>query len=385
MGDIQFVRQGLSFKDINSTGQIIPAYKAGITEPALRDGADSLLLFNTPGSEPASVPPPHYCSVTSLIQRSQLEPQVPPLWSGIIKGTMGFVYGPAKSGKTIFCENLGMSIAARKVSYWGRPLDSSQVSGVLFISMEEYWEHRAMRNKRQLGALHLLDGQDFPFRVVDGTFPRYMTSEKDWKTLETTIASSGADLVFIDSFTRLETDEIEKSKVANRVLSKLKELSVRLRITLIVIHHSCKITDQPLGLATVAGSRVVGQEADFILGINRLTNGTRYFKEVSTRYKQEDELVTTFTIGDDFWLTRQRDVQESSLFQPVDHRENSGNRELVFRTIKSLAEKTGQVKTSDLVSRLKSKLGKTVVYRYISSLEKESLIDHSEKGYLTIV
>jgi len=385
MGDNQFVRPGLDFKDINSTGQIIPTYKAGITEPALRDGADSLPLFNTPGCEPASVPPPHYCSVTSLIQRSQLEPQVPPLWSGIIKGTMGFVYGPAKSGKTIFCENLGMSIAARKESFWRRPLDSSQVSGVLFISMEEYWEHRAMRNSRQLSALDVLDSPDFPFKVVVGTFPRYMTSEKDWRTLETTIASSGADLVFIDSFTRLETDEIEKSKVANRVLSKLKELSVKLRITLIIIHHSCKITDQPLGLATMAGSRVVGQEADFILGINRLTNGTRYFKEVSTRYKQEDELVTTFTIGDDFWLTGQRDVQESSLFQPVDHRENSGNRELVFRTIKSLAEKTGKVKTSDLVSRLNGKLGKTVVYRYISSLEKESLIDHSEKGYLTIV
>jgi len=384
MGDFGTLKPELDFRDFNSTGQIIHTGIARIYEPTPLSEEDSLPPINTQGSIPAIIPPSHFCSVTSLIQRCQLEPQVPPLWSGIVKGSMGFVFGPAKSGKTVWCETFGTSIAARMEKFWGRPLDSLQVNGLLFISMEEHWEHRAMRNQRQLSSIGIMDGQDFPYMVVKPSFPRYMTGKKDWETLEATISDSEADLVFIDSFTRLEIDEIEKSKVANRVLSRLKELAMKLKITLVIIHHSSKITDQPLGLATMAGSRVVGQEADFILGINRLSNGTRYFKEVSTRYTQESELVTTFTIGDDFLVTQKKEVTESSLFRPVDHRENSGNQELVFRTIQELQEECGVVKTSELIARLHGKLQKTVIYSYLNNLEEEGLIDRSQKGVIIL-
>lgn len=134
----------------------------------------------------------------------------------------------------------------------------------------------------------------------------------------------------------------------------------------------------------MAGSRVVGQEADFILGINKLSNNIRYFKEVSTRYKQESELVTPFYINGDFWLVKKIDVQEQSLFKTVDHRENPANQELVFNTIEELSHESGNIKTSNLIKTLSGSLGRTVIYGYLKNLEQNGLIDLSEKGFIKI-
>ncbi|MDI9564897.1 MAG: AAA family ATPase [Bacteroidota bacterium] len=326
-----------------------------------------------------------YSNIFSMIERCSKEPEIPMICSGIKKGTFGFVYGPAKSGKTIYCENLGMSIAARKQSYLGMPLYPHFVNKVLFISMEEFWQNRTERNKKQLSALHGFDERNFNYMVVDEHFPTSLVNEKNWRTFEETIISSGADFVIVDSFTRMIRDEIEKSKVGSEMLLRLKNLTMKLKITLIVIHHSAKIINMPLDIANMAGSRVVGQEADFILGINRLSNGTRYFKEVSTRYKQENDLVTTFHIDDNLWLVKRRDVQESSLFQPVDHRENPENEELVFQTIQDLNSGSGEIKTSDIISQLRGTIGQTVIYGYLKDLEQNGLIDRSQKGYIKLM
>jgi hypothetical protein len=208
---------------------------------------------------------------------------------------------------------------------------------------------------------------------------------KSWKIFEETIIRSGAELVIVDSFTRMIRDEIEKSKVGSELLIRLKELTNRLKITMIVIHHSSKIINMPLDIANMAGSRVVGQEADFILGINKLSNNTRYFKEVSTRYKQENELVTTFSINHNLWLVKGRDLQENSLFKPVDHRENPENEELVFDTIEELANENEEVKVADLIKNLDGTPCRTVIYGYLKNLEGSGLIDRSKKGIIKLL
>ena len=45
--------------------------------------------------------------------------------------SFGLVFGPSKSGKTIFCENLAMSIAMGKTDFFGYKLDG--------IPKKEYW------------------------------------------------------------------------------------------------------------------------------------------------------------------------------------------------------------------------------------------------------
>jgi len=334
---------------------------------------------------PDFIKPVPVCSIFSLIERSASEPEIPMIWSGIKKGTFGFVYGPAKSGKTIFCENLGMSIAAGKNSFLGISLNSSEVKKVLFISLEEYWQNRTERNKKQLSVFFGINEHSFPYLVVDETFPYSILDNKSWKIFEDTIISSGADLVIVDSFTRMIRNEIEKSNVGSEILLRLKELTNRLKITLIVIHHSSKIMNTPLDIANMAGSRVVGQEADFILGINKLSNNTRYFKEVSTRYKQESELVTTFSIDQNLWLVKRHEMNESRLFQPVDHRENPEHQELVFSAIEGLAADVEEVKISDLMDRLNGTLGRTVIYGYLRNLEESGLIDRTKKGIIKIL
>lgn len=343
-----------------------------------------------PLTEPAKVNSKSFihtysCSVYSLIERSANEPATPMIWSGIKKGTFGFVYGPAKSGKTIFCENLGMSIAAGRNTFMGKPLNSKQVKKVLFISMEEFWLNRTERNQQQLSVFNEIDKENFPYLVVDETFPYSILDKKSWKIFEETIIASEADLVIVDSFTRMIRDEIEKSKVGSEILLRLKDLTNRLKITMIVIHHSSKIINMPLDIANMAGSRVVGQEADFILGINKLSNNTRYFKEVSTRYKQEGELVTTFSINHNLWLVKGRELQENSLFKPVDHRENPENEELVFDTIEELAYENEEVKVADLITNLNGTLSRTVIYGYLKNLEESGLIDRSKKGIIKLL
>ncbi len=81
-----------------------------------------------------------------MIIRAQNEPRPQFLWSGVMVGSFGFIFGPSKSGKTILCENLALSIAAGRDSFFRLPIEFSRKK-VLFISMEEYWQPRTQRNE----------------------------------------------------------------------------------------------------------------------------------------------------------------------------------------------------------------------------------------------
>lgn len=325
-----------------------------------------------------------HSDIFSMICRIENEPEIQYIWSGIKKGTFGYVYGPAKSGKTIVCENLGMSIAAKIPSFLGISINHTGIENVLFISMEEFWKNRSERNQKQVSVLIDVNAENFKYSVVNENFPLSMDNKKSWDELERTIMESKADLVFIDSFTRLTWDEVEKSKVGSEISRNLKDLTNRLNITMIVIHHSSKITNSPLELWNMAGSRVVGQEADFILGINKLTNGTRYFKEVATRYKQEDEMVTTFSIGDNLWIKKIKKIKEEQLFNLTDHRVDTGNEDLVYDTILDLQNPENEIKSRNIIAKLDGIVGQSRIYEILGSLERDGLIDRSMKGVVKL-
>lgn len=326
-----------------------------------------------------------FSGILEMVERVKNEPKTEYVWSGIKRGTFGYVYGPAKSGKTILCENLGMAIAAKLPEFLGMPINSNGIESVLFISMEEFWKYRSERNAKQLSVLPNINADNFKYKVVTENFPVTMDFERDWDALERTIVESSANFVLIDSFTRLTSDEVEKSKVGSELSRRLKILTNDLNITMVVVHHSSKITDTFLDLANMAGSRVVGQEADFILGVNRLSNGTRYFKEVATRYKQENELVVPFLINESLWLEEKIAVEEAQLFGTTDRRENPENEQLVYETIKQLARTNAEVKTSEVVANLSGKIGQTTAYGYFENLEYKGLINRQKKGCVRLV
>ena len=206
-------------------------------------------------------------TLTQLTKRVKSEPPTKYLWGGIKEGSFGFVYGPSKSGKTTFCEGLAMSLASGKKSYFDNILTGKR-KNVLFLSLEEYYKERTLRNIKQLEFLKLesLDN----YNTVDENFPRLISGSVEWELLKSIIIDSGSEIVFIDSFSRLYSGSIEESSLAKNIMFKLRELTNDLKITLIIIHHTPKLNGRPITIDSLAGSRILAQDADFLIGINKI-------------------------------------------------------------------------------------------------------------------
>lgn len=223
----------------------------------------------------------------------KISTMVPPkaIFRGIIHPSIGCIFGPSKSFKTTFTESLLLSMSAGLTTFLGEPLYAPS-KRVLLVSMEEFYRNRTERNKKQI--THLTDKHQLDpswsenVYVVDETFPRYLFSDNDWAKLEAEIVRVKPSVVMLDSLTRMTVDPIEDSTVASKVMRKLRELAFKYGITMIIIHHSQKIENKALTIASLAGSRVIGQELDFMIGINRTSNNIRYLKDVAYRYAPDD-------------------------------------------------------------------------------------------------
>jgi KaiC/GvpD/RAD55 family RecA-like ATPase len=330
-------------------------------------------------------------TLDSLIARHDKEPPVPFIWGGIKKQSFGFIFGPSKSGKTTFCENLAMCLAAQLQSFFGQPISPENYT-VLFISLEEYWQNRTERNKKQAQLLLENLGSDSwmqNYKVINEEVPRLINTDEDWEQIESMIRINKANIVFIDSLSRLYEGGIEDSGLAKKVSLKLRELSNKLQITLIVIHHTPKQIGKPITQDSLAGSRILGQEADFLIGIGKSNDGKRYYKEVSFRYKQEQsESVTLFEIDNNQWLIQGAELPESALLKDKDGRADDTNPEQIFEFI---AEKTispaGETYTSELQAEfiVSGIMSKQTLYNCLNRLEKDERIQKLGRGvYKTI-
>lgn len=322
----------------------------------------------------------HFMSLEDMILRSQSEPPIPYLWSGIKIGSFGFIFGPSKSGKTTFCENLALSIATGQNSFFNKPLTEGSKK-VLFVSMEEYWQPRTERNAKQLQELQC--ALNNKFHTVDEHFPRLINSKDDWILLREHIVESGAQVVFIDSLSRMYSGSIEDSNLAKELLLKLRELTNDLKITLVVIHHTPKQIGKPLSIDSLAGSRVLAQEADFMIGISKTPDGNRYMKEVAFRYAQEnDETVTTFLINSNGWLIPAMEVSESSLLKVSDGRADDSNAESLLEEIEELTNLKGYAHSSELLTKFVDSqiMSKPTMYANLTKLATKGKIEKMAKG-----
>jgi len=116
-------------------------------------------------------------TVSQAINRVRTEPDIPTLWSGIKTRSFGYVFGPPKSGKTILCENLAISLALNCKDFLGLPL-LNQENRVLFISMEEYIANRTKRNEIQLKAMGIDKLSNY--WVINEEFPRFFSNKSDF-------------------------------------------------------------------------------------------------------------------------------------------------------------------------------------------------------------
>lgn len=279
------------------------------------------------------------CPLDEMFRTIKNEPPSNMIYSGIKQNSVGFVFGSSKAGKTIYCENLGMLIAAGASEYLG---ESIGLKGkVLFVSLEEFYRGRTERNLKQARKLKEAYGRAWVnnYHTAPKDFPRYLITNEHWQLLYELISNCNPDVVFIDSLSRLYSGSIEESHLAKEVMKRLRELANDTKTTIIVIHHTPKMHNQPLSIDSLAGSRILAQDADFLIGINKTYDNRRYVKEVAFRYHQENsETVKLFSIDDDLWMNYTGDDEEMRLLASYDGRRTDVMRKAIYDFIINKSE-----------------------------------------------
>ncbi len=323
------------------------------------------------------------CSLREMINYVKNEPKMKMVYSGIKENSIGFVFGPSKSGKTIFCENLGMSIASGRDTYMGLPIDIEN-RRVLFLSLEEFYRGRTDRNIKQIAAFSDEERELFfeNYFIASRSMPRYLSSDADWGLIKGLIENHKPGVVFIDSLSRLYEGSIEDSKVGRKVMMHLRELCDEMKITLIVIHHTPKIGNSPLTIDSMAGSRMLAQDSDFAIGINKVSTGKRYVKDVFFRYAPEnDEMVRVFEIDKDIWLKPVKEARETKLLFATDNRTDSTKSDLL---LESFAQ-GDEVTTGFLMEKyVKTEMmSKQTLHTRLNELKEEGVIRDIGHGKYT--
>lgn len=312
----------------------------------------------------------------------QTRPKTKYLWSGVKEKSFGLIFGPSKSGKTIFCENLAMKIAIGAKDFLGYKLDGVPKK-VLFVGLEEHWENRIDRNLKQYDSMNKpeqeLINSNYLYQRID--FQKKMINESDWQDLEEMIIKSEAEVIFIDSITRLNIGKLENSSDAEFIMQRLRDICYNNGVTLFCIHHTPKMEGYPITMDRIKGSSVFAQESDFAIGINRTGLGYRYAKNVFFRYSEDgDENVKEFLINKNTVVELIDETPEQEILNRSDRRRNDDQRQKIIDFINS--DKSKIYKTAELINTFESLLGikGRQIKEYMSELSKSNKIDGTVHG-----
>jgi KaiC/GvpD/RAD55 family RecA-like ATPase len=329
----------------------------------------------------------YFKPIDEAVEDVRREGPIPFIWGGIKEGSFGYVFGPSKSGKTTLSENLAMMLVCGAKEFLGYPLPGRPYR-VLFISLEEYKRPRCERNDKQLQYLHPLPELIKNLFVIEDDFPKFIKDDTSWEMISETISESGAEVVFIDSLTRMGAGEIERSDIARAVSAKLKEIAHECGVTMIIIHHTPKLNGQMISIDSLAGSHVFAQEADFLIGVNKVTSkykhrGVRYLKEVASRYRREDdENVLVFEINEHMWLEEKVVISEAKLFEGPDGRVDETKYNLVSSIIMEQVKGSGtpDFRDRDIRNKAEKEMNRSTYYEKINDLVISGVITRTGKG-----
>lgn len=322
--------------------------------------------------------------LSEMMKKVATEPKSKFIYSGIKENSVGIIVGPSKTGKTMYGENLGMAIAAGLTSYLGHPIDIENRK-VLILSFEEHYTLRTERNAKQAEKLIASHGDAWMENYIVATeeMPTYISTLADWLLLADTIAKYNPGVVILDSVTHM-CEGIEDSSTAQAFTKKLRELSRITNTTILAIHHTHKMFGRPLTIDNIAGSRVVGQELDFMIGINRTLDGKRYIKDVAFRYSANDkDTVTTFTIDDDCWLNVTGEEYEHDLLKEPDGRRDNSNGDKITAYLSEKMETEIQTAGAGELQRrfVPGEMSRTALFDWLKKLVKAGKITETNGQY----
>ncbi|UMB59910.1 helicase RepA family protein [Lutibacter sp. A80] len=323
-----------------------------------------------------------FLTFKEIHEKFKKEPPKKFLWGCIKEGGFGLIFGPSKSGKSIFAENFAKMIVTGAGEFMGISLDGKPKK-VLFMGLEEYWGSRVERNREQYKTLNLAEKklyeENYLYQPIE--YLTLITTKKHWKKLKCTIESSKAAVVIIDSITRMNHGNIEDSKVAQDIMQNLRTICYDLGITLICIHHTPKMYGKPLTIDSIKGSSVFAQESDFAIGINATRNyKTRYFKEIFSRYSSiNNDNVLEFEIDNSTCIKNLGKKDEYNLLNGEDYRKLGKGEEILNYFRKHSCKK---FKTAELVKNLCKLLSvqERMIKIYLKDLLVEGKISQNERG-----
>lgn len=313
------------------------------------------------------------------------------LWAGITPQSVGFIFGLAKSGKTIICENLALSIASGRPRFLGMPIELPK-SKVLFISMEENVGVRIIqRGKKQYLSYSKKERELLNKKLYysdEGFLRSVENDKKDWIVFEEEIQKFHPKLVFIDSTNRFNLD-IESRKEANNLMQKIRELAQKYKCAILLIHHTNKAQkDKPITLEQMSGSSALGRDADLFIGINSLSNGTRYIKFLDNRYSETPDKSIVFSIQNNYIVDFESNEYESELMKSIDTRFDSSNTQLIADFIRDNVDRKGCIETK-LISKYFIKdnglISKKTLYNQLHKLENSKTIKKTVHGSFKLI
>jgi hypothetical protein len=310
---------------------------------------------------------------------------------GVKENTVGFIFGPPKSGKTAYGETLFLHIAGGAKEFLGYPLNYSSQK-CLFISFEEGGKvYRYERNGKQLSAFK--DTKEFflaakqNFMVSNPSMPSHITSEEHWDILDKAIADSHASYVCIDSLNRLTNESNADEKIAKRIMMKLQGLVKKHKITLFVINHTTKSSNEGIQTgSSMSGSRIYGSEADFVIDVNRTATNGRYIKLAWSRHGNDMlDTVDKFEITENRLVKIVGKASEYSLLREQDGRYDDTNLNLVLDEFQSISEqkKCKEIDISDikhLFEGANAKFSRQTFFAILKKPEVKCKIKNISKG-----
>lgn len=302
-----------------------------------------------------------------------------PIWRMIQRPSLGLLFGPAKSGKTIFSETLAYNIITEEESFLGSKINDSNLN-IVFISLEEFFPVRyQLRLKKQIKTFSKekqakIENQ---FIIPSSKFPTSLSfNEEDNSKLEKVIKFGENGLIIIDSTDRFSKDISEK-KGANIVTQYLRKMSVKYQCAIMLLHHTTKIQElRPITMNSMSGSAALSRDVDYMIAINKIGDNTRYLKEIDSRYSSVKPDVFTFEISDGLFKKASK-TTESNLLSSLNATFNKESYNLVLRTIKNELDKGEKsVRKKHIVDTLKlsHNTSESTVTKSLKKLVEDKLI-----------
>lgn len=320
-----------------------------------------------------------------IMEKVKLEPRPNFLWYGIPEGAIGLICGIAKTGKTTFAENLAISIAIGRRSFFNYKMEG-RPRKVLFINLEESYKLRSRRNMKQTSVLTQYEKTLFEQNYISTplNFPDFIVTDENWNKLKEYIINSEAEVIFIDSLSHLIPKNIEDSTtVLKFIKDKLRPNISSLGKTVIIVHHSTKGNESPMDESNgIAGSRVILQEFQFAIGLSNIPNrnGGNYCCMLYNKHIHKDDTsAVLYTIDSDGWVINNGVANKHDLYKNAkpDLRNDDRNRNRILRFIKNQHNQGNQdIKTTDLYSEfLNSKqMSRDTLHKWLKVLLKDKLI-----------